>query len=161
MMMQDFCRQAKESAPRRQTVPDCGVIAQLASRTARSWLLAFFFCREMRVPCDGYTPGPKSNQREMRNRREMGTPQAQNPIGVISRLMFFSIFPPKNENHPSLEVPEKRIFRTRKRGLQYKSQSYFVLILSSIVLQQHSFSKCCCRHVFLVLLLLVSSSCVY
>ena len=21
----------------------------------------FFFCREMRVPCDGYTPGPKSN----------------------------------------------------------------------------------------------------
>ena len=70
----------------------------------------------------------------------MGTPQAQNPIGVISRLMFFSIFPPKNENHPSLEVPEKRIFRTRKRGLQYKSQSYFVLVVSFF-----SSIECCCR----------------
>ena len=101
-------------------------------------LTRIFFCREMRVPCDGYTPGPKSNSREMRNRRETGTLQAQNPIGVISRLMFFSIFPKKMKTiqvYPSLEVPEKRIFRTRKRGLQYKSQSYFVLILSSIVLQ--------------------------
>ena len=26
----------------------------------------FFFSREMRVPCDGYTRGPKSNKREMR-----------------------------------------------------------------------------------------------
>ena len=80
----------------------------------------------------------------MRNRREMGTPQAQNPISVISRLMVFSCFfhlSPQNENHPSLEVPEKRIFRTRKRGLQYKSQSYFVLLSNTylVVLDSVSF----------------------